>query len=227
LCFLYSGKALGSFTPLFLSALLVLSPLLRFVAARHGWSGVAIQQQTQFRLDSIGSGVLMAFLYVVHPSIFARLLRLRWLWLAVTLGGCIYLASASRVAAYEEASVYTAASLTAVSFILFVYRSKVTRLLPSASNALAFLGIYSYSLYVWQRTGAHAASILQRHFGILAGTTWEVGLEYASAIVVAFIITRLIERPFMKLRDRLFSARSSPLMTVGVPRAAASAAAAP
>ena len=75
-----------------LAGVLVAALALRFAGEAAGASDVRLQWRTHFRADALAAGVLLAAVSVHWPALFARLLRLRRLWLAVTALGIGWLA---------------------------------------------------------------------------------------------------------------------------------------
>jgi peptidoglycan/LPS O-acetylase OafA/YrhL len=72
-------------------------------------------------------------------------------------------------------------------------------------RALAFIGVYSYSIYLWH--------IPIRYFGLAwVPRDWPpavaVLIYFALSIVVGILAAKLVEAPFLALRDRLFPSRS-------------------
>ena len=205
LCYFYAFRiSHNKMTPIILIALLIICPVIRYLAFASGWSARDIQQQTQFRFDALSAGVLMAYLFVYQEELFVGLLRFKWLWFALTIGGCICLTYTSLESPEDGVFMYTVAWITSASFIMLTYRTDLVKRIPILSRLLIFLGVYSYSLYIWQFSGRHAAAYIQSHFTSLGGHATKIVLQYVTATCVAFAISRLIEKPMIALRDRMF-----------------------
>jgi peptidoglycan/LPS O-acetylase OafA/YrhL len=208
LCLAFAKKVAGPATLYVLLSIIIICPILRFSAAADGWDSSAIQSQTQFRCDALAFGVLLAYLFVFHLDYFKQLQRPRVLWLLLVCAGTTFLYVTPRTSAVEQATVYSVASLTAASLILFSYRNMLVLRVPFLPKVFAFLGIYSYSMYVWQFTGSRMAALVQKHISWTDGPVLGVVLKYGCAIGVAFVATTLIERPFMVLRDKIMVGES-------------------
>ena len=72
-----------------------------------------------------------------------------------------------------------------------------------AWRPLAYLGVISYGLYLWHRPVMRAFT----ESG-LGGVPWAVAAMFAVSIGLALLSRRLIEDPFLRLKDRYFSSTS-------------------
>jgi peptidoglycan/LPS O-acetylase OafA/YrhL len=74
------------------------------------------------------------------------------------------------------------------------------------SAPIAFLGRYSYGIYIWH---VFAAEIAMELFGWTphAPEPVSVLVRYASAIGVGVLATAVVEQPVLRLRDRLLPRR--------------------
>lgn len=189
-----------------LLVLIGLATAARIFAALSGVSPVALQWQTQFRVDSLSIGVLLAVLDVHYPAVFLRIKR-AWpaLVLLFVLGVAILVASASDVARWRAIFGFPAAAVASAALVLLVHQRPVASPLRGVTNLLAWLGLYSYSLYIWHiSAGRKGSALVTRWFGDGAPEL-RILASYAAAILVAFVVTRLIERPVMLIRDRIFT----------------------
>ena len=161
---------------------------------------------THLRIDSLLFGVLLSWLTQFHrPVLDAVLNRFRWplgaaaialAWPALStgIGGGLYLHTLGFSGFYVASGV----------LLLFALRAK------SKWRPLAFLGIHSYSIYLWHMP--------VRFFGLGwvprgASPFVQAGAYLVLSIVVGIVAARIIEAPFLALRDRLFPTRSkSPLI---------------
>jgi peptidoglycan/LPS O-acetylase OafA/YrhL len=104
-----------------LAGVLVAALALRVCGELSGVSHVRLQWRTHFRADSLAAGVLLAAVAVHRPVSFGRLLRLRWLWLAVTALGVLWLAHVGKGEPLGTTLGFTVAYLTAAAFLLSLY----------------------------------------------------------------------------------------------------------
>ena len=204
--------------PLLLIATLILCPLLRWVAYDAGVPPATIQVQTQFRLDALAIGVLLAFLSLQAPDLFARMLAVRWLWGALVIAGGCFLWLVPKDSALGAILGYSVAWATGAAVLLLTYRSGFERFARLPCLAVAFVGQISYPLYLWHvPAGKIGFGFLGRHIPGHPGV--QVIAVYIAAIIMAWAMTVAVEHPFMRLRDRWMPGKSDAV--VDVPDAAA------
>jgi peptidoglycan/LPS O-acetylase OafA/YrhL len=198
----------GSVRPLVvvLVAVLVGSLALRGIGVLAGVSDVQLQWRTHFRMDALAAGVLLAVLRVHAPAAFDRLVQRRWPLAAAAAAGVLFLATVGKIGAPGSTLGYTVAYLTGAAFLLLLHGATWVPRAGWLTRPMAALGRYSYGIYIWHVFAAE----------LVLG--WLPGVDYASfgpaaqlakfgaAICAGVLTTVLIERPVMRLRDRLVPA---------------------
>ena len=158
---------------------------------------------THLRIDSLLFGLLLSWATHFQPVALERVwLRFRWplAVAAVALvvpAFCIEIGSGWYLHTLGLTGFYFASGV----LLMFALRWK------SAWRPLAFIGTYSYSIYLWH--------IPVRFFGLgwLPRDTAQLtraAAYLALSIVTGIVAAGLVERPFLALRDRLFATRSQP-----------------
>lgn len=188
-----------------LAAIMVVSLSLRFLGLILGSTPVELQTFTHFRIDGLACGVLLALLSVHYPAKFASLLTLRWLWAFVVAGGILWLTLVPKATSAGSTAGYTVAYLAAAAFMMLLYRAAWILRLSTVLRPVGVLGVYSYALYLWHVSAARMGeTAIEALFPSLNSSVMQLAAGYAAAIFVAVILTRLIEWPVLKLRNRLF-----------------------
>jgi peptidoglycan/LPS O-acetylase OafA/YrhL len=190
-----------------LVAVLVGSLALRGAGVAAGVGEVQLQWRTHFRMDALAAGVLLAVLRVHAPGAFDRLAGRRWLWAAVTAAGVGFLATVGKIGAPGATLGYTVAYLTGAAFLLLLHGAAWVPRAAWLTRPVAALGRYSYGIYIWHVFAAELA------------LAWLPGLDHDSsgpaaqlakfgaAIAAGVLTTVLLERPVLRLRDRLVPAQ--------------------
>ena len=183
----------------------------------EGWTQV---MPTHLRIDSLFTGVVLAYWYHFRPDIMAALYRRRALLLmasAVLLAPmCIFpIDEKPFVASYG----FTCLSLGYACLLLVcvntpVGEGRLGRWFHSrTANALAFVGGFSYSIYIWHLDFIMTPINKWVSNGLLSGVPaplrWTVLMTayILTAIGVGILLARLTERPALLLRDKLFPGR--------------------
>jgi peptidoglycan/LPS O-acetylase OafA/YrhL len=193
-----------------LLAVLLGSLAVRAIAVASGVGDVQLQWRTHFRMDALAAGVLLAVVRVHSPAAFGRLLRWRWLWAAATAAGVVVLTHVGKIGALGATLGYTVAWLTGAAFLLLLHGAAWVPRAGWLTRPVAALGRYSYGIYIWHVFAAELA--LDRLPGLDYRSTGPVAqlVKFGAAILVGVVATRLLERPVLRLRDRLVPAAPRP-----------------
>jgi len=182
-----------------LAAILVIAPLLRCCAYLAGWPPVSIQWETQFRMDALAAGVLLAALSIYRPEIFDRIVNAKWLLLTGTAIGSAVLCNTKFQGAFASTAGYSLAYATGACFMLLLYKSKLGTWRMLMANPFIRLGVYAYPMYIWQFSGLAIAKGIISHVFIFDTAFSKLMLSYGCTIAVAAFIAVMIEQPFMRM----------------------------
>jgi peptidoglycan/LPS O-acetylase OafA/YrhL len=192
-----------------LVGVLVTAVALRYAGAMAGISDTRLQWRTHFRIDSLAAGLLLAVARVHAPAMFARLARQKLLWAVLLAEGVRLLVGIGKVDALGGVFGFTVAYATAAAFLLLLYDAAWVTRLRWLTAPVAALGRYSYGIYIWH---IFAADLALGRLGMeyATGTPVAQAVKYGAAIAAGITATVLVERPALRLRDRLVPARPMP-----------------
>ncbi len=190
--------------------LLVVSAfLLRFIDSYpHREEGFHSFMGSHLRADGIIMGVLLSYLYN-FTSVIKKALKYKWvlLILAVPL---IYPGFIHRPGSYFMNTV--GLSSVNLGFVLLVTCSldlgkilqwKYLRWLKFPGAVLAFIGVNSYSIYLWH---LNTRKFVNAYFQL--DKEWIFVFYVLLSIVVGVVMSYLIEKTSLKLRDRYFTRKA-------------------
>jgi peptidoglycan/LPS O-acetylase OafA/YrhL len=224
LLLLRSRRRLQAFPVVAISAIVAVAAN-RVVAVLSGWTTMPYFA-THYRIDGLLFGVLIAYAVRHHPGLTAWAARRRGWLLAVAALLLLPMLIIDKERAFVESIGFTLCYLGYGCMLLaFISGGDWNHALP---RAVGFVGLYSYSIYLWFEDLARTPVGVMVSHGLLSRlpveARWLVAqLAYTVlAVAMGCVMSIVIERPMLKLRDRLFPARAP--VAVENPVAAATAA---
>lgn len=183
----------------------------RSIVVAHGGLEAAFFQ-TQYRIDSLLAGVMLAALYWMKPDLYRRLAQKKGLLLAIVALLVVWLAFATRHYALDESIGYTIQAIGYVALIVLMLEHSGSMARTWLFRVVAWVGIYSYGIYLWHSLAFAPADILiakTTALGLPPLVIWALALAFQTAIAVSvgYVTTRLVEFPFLLLRNALFPVR--------------------
>jgi peptidoglycan/LPS O-acetylase OafA/YrhL len=192
--------------PLVLGGLIIFVLLFRIIAVAKGIDGEYIQWQTQFRIDSLACGVMLAYLKAFNLEAFEKLASKKVLLACVWLPSAALLANVDAQGKIISSIGYTLTYVAGAAFLLFCYRLKFIVSGHWMVRAVAGIGVYSYAMYIFQFAFVRPSQslALRMHLPGTESELFMLAASYAGAILVAIFISRAIEFPALALRERFF-----------------------
>jgi peptidoglycan/LPS O-acetylase OafA/YrhL len=170
---------------------------VRWAMVRSGAEAADVLFLTHTRLDALAFGVALAVLWHFAPARVAVVRRFRWVLLVVGL----LLTAPCYLLSNEHPFILTLGlTLNYLGYgMLLAAVLTLPRLLPRPLGpALAYVGFYSYSIYLWHLP---FLAVVRNAFGDRAPG---VALFYAGSIVLGVLVAKLVELPALRLRERWF-----------------------
>jgi peptidoglycan/LPS O-acetylase OafA/YrhL len=152
---------------------------------------------THLRADTLFAGVTLRYFEHFRPAVFRRFGSPCALCIGLTFWAFPYLIRDPNPALRSFSYTWTALACTSLVGWCFAHdKDRWWRMAPL--RALALVGFYSYSIYLWQGPLCLLA----------LGHSWLfTAAGFVSSIVVGVIMARLVEFPALALRDRILTDR--------------------
>ncbi len=189
------------FASLAVTSLLV--AVSRWLSYKYEWPYL---DGTHNNIDGIFWGVMLAFIYHYKAGLFQKLQSMRWLWIAIfalTLSQYRF-NWLPQLAGLLDSEL---PNLFSISLFMLVYRHQPGRVYHWLYKLVAWIGLYSYGIYLWH---VSTAALVFKSGHLLPGafsTAWIAIAQPISGILLGIITTKLIEFPMLRLRERLFPAK--------------------
>jgi peptidoglycan/LPS O-acetylase OafA/YrhL len=177
------------------------------------FAGFETYKYTHTRADALLWGLLLAVLYHFSPDRLRRIQNQRVILITVlgaAIGG-LYLAESSLISKFAV----TIADIGCLALFLLLYRTSEDH--SFAYRVVAKCGTYSYGIYLWHLSVRTPVSMLAEH--VPTSMRWSINhlLPYLSAITLGILTTKLIEVPFLRLRERILPAATPSVSHTYVP----------
>jgi len=201
---IYRRHALRAYLQPILIAVCVAVLCIR-IASFPMLGALRIQWETHTRLDSLLFGVLLSHILYASRDRFERLLQRRVILAVLVLTVfVIALLQDGASTPYMSTVGYTVNYLgfAALTLLIYGYHGSLTH--TRLYKAIAWIGTYSYGIYLWHLSVREPLASLARRLPGSVAWCFLIVAQYGAAIVLGVLVTKLVEFPALRLRDRLF-----------------------
>lgn len=172
---------------------------------------------SHLRFDSLFFGVLISYYFhfkrrilenIVNGNIII-LMVLSSLFIAPCL---VYDLETPLISSLGITTLYIGLGGIFIIFILRINNNNVPKIIHPAYNFIASIGKYSYAIYLWHLT---IHFYLEKILSLFLKENLEVIhllIYITTSIFFGIFISRIIEGPFLKIRDRLLPSRTVPIV---------------
>jgi peptidoglycan/LPS O-acetylase OafA/YrhL len=172
---------------------------------------------THARMDALFFGVLLGYFYHFRPYILERLMGTTGarLLMAVCSAGLLSpVFFYSRSTRFFAVFGYTCDYLAFGGIMLFalyhrgILRGATERVARAIGTGFATVGMYSYSIYLWQGPGgAWFPGLVKRILHVSLTGNRRFAAYVIGSLAIGITMSKMIEYPVLRLRDRLFPPR--------------------
>lgn len=166
------------------------------------------------RMDALFCGVLIGYIYHFRPALLEGAMRPWRIRVGLAAASAVLLSFAyfygrdsKFFATWGYSFIYIgfAGILLLSLYVNGILSGGVARTVGIAGNAAAYVGMNSYSIYLWHGpVGAWLPGFFRRISGFPTGSYGRFGVYFAGSLVVGIVMSKLVEYPILRLRDRVF-----------------------
>jgi len=168
------------------------------------------------RMDALFSGVLIGYFYHFRPAALEELMRPKGNRVAIAAGSLGLLSSAYLfgrdnvfLATFGYSFIYLgfAGVLLLSLYVRGIFSGKLAWIMELMGGVAAYVGMYSYSIYLWHGpTAAWLPGFFRRTLGFPVGEYGRFAVYFVGSLVIGIVMSKLIEYPILRLRDRILPA---------------------
>ena len=174
--------------------------ILRMVLAVNGFD---VFTATHTRIDGILEGVLLAILYHYAPETFRKWQDRRWIWLVVLVLVLVFF-RLNLQSPWAISLSYDCANAMGVALLLLLYRHREGHRRPALYRLIAWIGLYSYGIYLWHVSVIAPLLHVAPHLPHWLGLVWIAVAPTLLGALLGIFFTKIVEFPALKLRDKMF-----------------------
>lgn len=189
--------------------------LVRLYLYTAGYGTLPAYVLTFARVDALGLGILVA-LAARHGQLLRQLVPVAYFMLAISVLACAKIIARNGRFSFDDWSTLLVAqpvlAFGFASVLLLAVSDHGSQRLRRffESRTLRFFGLYSYGLYMWHPLMGRVVRLIglqqSKAEAVLHSSTAAfllvVGARFLLAIAAALVSYHLIERPFLRLKDR-------------------------
>ncbi len=198
-------------------AIALLCPLFRAISVYVGTPDFHMANAASHeRMDSLFFGVLIGYLYHFRLAILDEFMRHMPNRIAMAAASAALLSFAylygregKLFSTFGYSLIYLgfAGILLLSLYVHGIFSGKLARLMELTGSAAAYVGMYSYSIYLWHGpVGAWLPGLFRRTLGFPTGEYGRLAVYFIGSLVVGIVMSKLVEYPILRLRDRLLPA---------------------
>jgi peptidoglycan/LPS O-acetylase OafA/YrhL len=167
---------------------------------------------TQYRIDSLLFGVILAGFYWMKPQVYRWLADRKWLLVAMVAMLVAWIMFATPNLVLDQSVGYTVQAIGFMALIVLTLEYSGSIKKTKVYRLIGWIGIYSYGIYLWHSLALAPADMMIRKaaaMGLPAIPVWAfvMAAQFGIAIVLGYVTTRAVEFPFLRIRDALFPAK--------------------
>ncbi|SAL72310.1 acyltransferase [Caballeronia peredens] len=176
---------------------------------------------TQYRIDSLLFGVMLAALYWMKPAVYRAIAQRKRVLIAMVVGVVLWLVLGTRSVALDQSIGYTIQAIGFCALIVLTLEYSGSIRASRWYRAIGWIGVYSYGIYLWHSLALAPGDMLIRkaaamHLPAIPAWCAIMAAQFAIAIIVGYVTTRAVEFPFLRIRDALFPAKRKREVPVSV-----------
>ena len=168
------------------------------------------------RMDALFCGVLIGYFYHFRPAVLEELMRPTGNRVAIAAGSLGLLSSAYLcgresvfLATFGYSFIYLgfAGVLLLSLYVRGIFSGKLAWIMELVGSVAAYVGMYSYSIYLWHGpTAAWLPGFFRRTLGFPVGEYGRFAVYFVGSLVIGIGMSKLVEYPILRLRDRILPA---------------------
>lgn len=190
---------------------IIIPPVLRFVFfGNFNFTNLdpIVRHIVVFRLDSLGFGVLFAYLSIYHKVLFDKINS--WKWLVIGLAFFCIVFTKYGYFWMNESRIMVVSYFSIVAIVFSALIPFFASLTPTRFNGLnrfiKFTSLISYSMYLGHTPAFFIGELLLKKMGIYDIVHPNPWLVFPLFFLLVYLLSTLtyflIEKPFLMLRDR-------------------------
>jgi peptidoglycan/LPS O-acetylase OafA/YrhL len=199
-----------------ITALLILGLRILTTMVVTPWRLSAHFEPTHLRLDSLLFGVLLSYYHHFHYDSFFNWVKARakyiYLTSLVLCSCCLFFPSySSFMSTIGFTLLYLGFGGILITSLYEVVKlpTFLSKLMAPINRMLSYIGVYSYSIYLWHLLVAGVVTeVIRRVSPIKLHYLAEFFIYAVGSIVLGVVMSKIIEQPFLSLRDKFFPSQS-------------------